>query len=60
MIGKNANDLPWIEEVINIEDGKSEYIKINDLNYSVNKVIEKESGYTICVFVQSRNLYLYM
>lgn len=56
MIGKNVNDLPWIEKVLNIEDGKSEYIKINDLNYSVNKVIEKESGYTICVFVQSKEL----
>lgn len=56
MIGKNVNDLPWIEKVLNIEDGKSQYIKINDLNYSVNKVIEKESGYTICVFVQSKEL----
>lgn len=56
MIGKNVNDLPWIEKVLNIEDGKSEYIKINDLNYSVNKDIEKESGYTICVFVQSKEL----
>ncbi|MBS4803388.1 MAG: chemotaxis protein [Clostridium sp.] len=56
MIGKNVNDLPWIEKVLNIEDGKSEYIKINDLNYSVNKVIEKKSGYTICVFVQSKEL----
>lgn len=56
IIGKNVNDLPWIEKVLNIEDGKSEYIKINDLNYSVNKVIEKESGYTICVFVQSKEL----
>ncbi|MDU5109727.1 MAG: methyl-accepting chemotaxis protein [Clostridium sp.] len=56
MIGKNVNDLPWIEKVLNIEDGKSEYIKINDLIYSVNRVIEKESGYTICVFVQSKEL----
>lgn len=56
MIGKNVNDLPWIEKVLNIEDGESEYIKINDLTYSVNKVIEKESGYTICVFIQSKEL----
>lgn len=56
IIGKNIKDFPWIEEVLKIEDGKSKYIKINDVMYSVNRVIEKESGYTICVFIQRKEL----
>lgn len=58
MLGKNAEDLPWIEEAFKIKSGESGYIKINDSLYSVNRTIEEESGYTICVFIESKELIL--
>lgn len=51
LIGKNESDIPWIKEVLNIEDNKSEYIKIDNKIYLVSKSIHIQTGYITCVFI---------
>ena len=51
LIGKNEVDIPWIKEVIKIEDNNSEYIKIDNEFYLVSKSINIQTGYITCVFI---------
>ncbi|MCF0147657.1 MAG: methyl-accepting chemotaxis protein [Clostridium sp.] len=51
LIGKNEADLPWIKDVLSIEDNNSEYIKIDNKFYLVSKSIHIQTGYTTCVFI---------
>lgn len=56
LIGKNKNDFSWINEVLNIEDNKSEYIKIDNNYYFISKTMNVETGYITCVFIPLNEL----
>ncbi len=51
LIGKNTEDIPWIKEILNIEDNNRDYMKIENKLYLVNKSIHIQTGYITCVFI---------
>ena len=51
LIGKNANDIPWIEKVLNIENNTRKYLKLDGITYLSYRSIESESGLNIAAFI---------
>ncbi|MDY4606121.1 methyl-accepting chemotaxis protein [Clostridium tertium] len=51
LIGKNANDIPWIEKVLNIENNTRKYLKLDGITYLSYRSIESESGLNISTFI---------
>lgn len=51
LIGKTSKDLPWVEEVLAIENNTSEYLKLEGGIYLTSRTIESESGLNIVVFI---------
>ena len=56
LIGKGSKDIPWIEEVLNIENNTSEYLKLDGLTYLTHRTIESESGLNVVVFLPLNEL----
>ncbi|WP_066896123.1 methyl-accepting chemotaxis protein [Clostridium nigeriense] len=56
LIGKSVNDLPWIKEVVNINNDGSEHLQIEGKKLLVNKSKEQNSGYITCVFIPTNDL----
>ena len=55
-IGKNSDDFPWINKILNIENNTREQVKVDDKYYLVNKSINEETGYIICEFISTSEL----
>ncbi|ATD56490.1 methyl-accepting chemotaxis protein [Clostridium chauvoei] len=51
LIGKTSKDLPWIENVQNIEDNQTEKVEIDDKDYVVYKKIDSITGLSMVVFI---------
>ena len=51
LIGKGSKDIPWIEDVLSIENNTSEYLKLDGIMYLTHRTVENESGLNIVVFV---------
>ncbi|MDZ4907299.1 chemotaxis protein, partial [Clostridium perfringens] len=49
LIGKNAKEVPWIEEVQNIENNTSKNIDIDGVEYLSYKTIENGTGLSVVV-----------
>ncbi|WP_300385070.1 methyl-accepting chemotaxis protein [Clostridium sp.] len=51
LIGKGSKDIPWIEDILKIEDNSNKYLKIGDSIYLTHRIIENESGSNIVIFM---------
>ncbi|WP_411169084.1 methyl-accepting chemotaxis protein [Clostridium sp. MB05] len=58
LIGKNAKEVPWIEEVQNIENNTSKNIDIDGVEYLSYKTIENGTGLSVVVFVPTQELFM--
>lgn len=57
LIGKNSKDVPWIEEVQEIENNSSKDIILDNEPFLVYKEIDEKTGLTLATFVPKNELF---
>lgn len=56
LIGKNAEDIPWVKKAINNEENKTSYIKIDNKYYSMTKSFDENSKLNIILLRDAQEI----